>query len=55
VEAHTKVDVIVDLQELRALLQDRLPHVWAGAAVAAARREWPRWPEPGDTAQQQRF
>lgn len=41
VEAHTNVDVIVNVNELRNLLQDRLPHVWAGKSVAEAAISWP--------------
>ncbi|KAG2434032.1 hypothetical protein HXX76_007760 [Chlamydomonas incerta] len=43
VEAHTNVDVIVDLDEFKALLDDRLPHVWAGESVQKATIEWPDW------------
>ena len=41
VEAHTNVDVVVNVNELRALLKDRLPHVWAGKSVAEAAIPWP--------------
>lgn len=41
VEAHTNVDVVVDLAQLRALLQSRLPLVFAGASVEAAALPWP--------------
>lgn len=40
-EAHTNVDVVVDLAQLRALLQSRLPLVFAGASVEAAALPWP--------------
>lgn len=43
VEAHTTVDVVVDIPELRALLRDRLPRVWAGERVAGAKLPWPGW------------
>ncbi|KAL3161243.1 hypothetical protein ABBQ38_009607 [Trebouxia sp. C0009 RCD-2024] len=41
VEAHTNVDVVVNVNEFRALLRDRLPHVWAGKSVAEAVIPWP--------------
>ena len=41
VEAHTNVDVVVDLAQLRALLQSRLPLVFGGASVEAAALPWP--------------
>ena len=41
VEAHTNVDVVVNVNEFRALLEDRLPHVWAGKSVAEAAIPWP--------------
>ena len=41
VEAHTNVDVVVNVNEFRALLKDRLPHVWAGESVAEAAIPWP--------------
>ena len=41
VEAHTNVDVVVNVNEFRALLQDRLPHIWAGKSVAEAAIPWP--------------
>ena len=41
VEAHTNVDVVVDVTELRALLADRLPLVFAGWSVASAAIPWP--------------
>lgn len=41
VEAHTNVDVVVDIGELRALLADRLPLVFAGWPVPSAAIPWP--------------
>jgi len=41
VEAHTNVDVVVNVNEFRALLKDRLPHVWAGKSVSEAAVPWP--------------
>ena len=41
VEAHTNVDVVVNLEELRVLLADRLPLVYAGYSVADAAINWP--------------
>jgi Glycosyltransferase 61 len=41
VEAHTNVDVVVNVNEFRSLLADRLPYVYAGAPVDAARLPWP--------------
>jgi protein O-GlcNAc transferase len=41
VEAHTNVDVVVDVPALRALLASRLPLVYAGASVADAALPWP--------------
>lgn len=43
VEAHTNVDVIVNIEEFKALLDDRLPYVWAGAKVETAAIPWPIW------------
>lgn len=40
-EAHTNVDVVVNLEELRVLLADRLPLVYAGYSVADAAINWP--------------
>lgn len=40
-EAHTNVDVVVHLKELRALLQDRLPMVYEGVSVEHAKLPWP--------------
>lgn len=41
VEAHTNVDVVVNLKELRALLQDRLPLVYEGMSIEDAKLPWP--------------
>ncbi|KAL4853094.1 hypothetical protein ACK3TF_005878 [Chlorella vulgaris] len=41
VEAHTNVDVRVDIPAFRALLADRLPLVFAGWPVEAAAIPWP--------------
>ena len=41
VEAHTNVDVVVNLKELRLLLQDRLPLVYEGVSVEDAKLPWP--------------
>lgn len=41
VEAHTNVDVVVDLAQFRALLESRLPLVFGGASVADAALPWP--------------
>lgn len=41
VEAHTNVDVVVNLDELRSLLADRLPLVYAGYSVQDALLPWP--------------
>ena len=41
VEAHTNVDVIVDLQAVRALLDSRLPLVFQGKSVKEASLPWP--------------
>ena len=41
VEAHTNVDVVVNLDEVRALLESRLPLVFAGASVEEAALPWP--------------
>ena len=41
VEAHTNVDVVVNLGELRVLLDGRLPLVFAGAGVQDAALPWP--------------
>lgn len=41
VEAHTRVDVRVDVRAVRALLDDRLRVIRAGASVAQADLPWP--------------
>ena len=41
VEAHTNVDVVVNVAELRALLETCLPHVFDGASVDSASLPWP--------------
>ena len=41
VEASTQVDVVVDLVAFKALLDSRLPLVFAGARVADAALPWP--------------
>ena len=41
VEAHTNVDVIVNIQELRDLIASRLPLISAGLPVKAAALPWP--------------
>lgn len=41
VEAHTKVDVKVDIPAFRALLQERLPVVWNNTHPYYAQFEWP--------------
>jgi hypothetical protein len=40
-QAHTNVDVRVDIPAFRALLADRLPLVFAGWPVEAAAIPWP--------------
>ncbi len=40
-EAHTNVDVVVNTEELRELLADRLPLVYAGYPVSEAALDWP--------------
>lgn len=40
-QAHTNVDVRVDIDAFRALLADRLPLVFAGWPVEAAAIPWP--------------
>lgn len=40
-QAHTNVDVRVDIPAFRALLADRLPLVFAGWPVEAAHIPWP--------------
>lgn len=46
VEAQTKVDVKVDIQAFRALLQDRLPFVWNGTHPYYADIPWPDAKDP---------
>jgi len=41
VEAHTNVDVVVDLAQFRGLLESRLPLVFGGASIEAAALPWP--------------
>lgn len=41
VEAHTKVDVMVDIPAFRKLLQDRLPFVWNKTHPHLASIPWP--------------
>ena len=41
VEAHTNVDVVVNIAELRTLLETCLPHVFDGASVDQAALLWP--------------
>ena len=52
VEAHTNVDVIVDIPQLKKLLDSRLPMVFRGASVQAASAIWPpndpSHPQPWD-------
>ena len=45
-EAHTNVDVVVNLQEFKALLDSRLPLVFNGTAVADAELPWPTAGDP---------
>lgn len=40
-EAHTHVDIIVDLDELKQMLDARLPQVFAGASVSSLASVWP--------------
>lgn len=40
-EAHTNVDIIVDVKQLRAMLDTRLPRVLAGASVPELASVWP--------------
>lgn len=40
-QAHTNVDVVVDIPAFRALLADRLPLVFKGWPVEAAALPWP--------------
>ena len=46
VEAHTKVDVKVDIEAFRALLADRLPFVWNGTHPYYAEIDWPPAKDP---------
>ena len=41
IEAHTNVDVLVDVAQIRALLASRLPLVFAGLNVSDAQLPWP--------------
>ena len=41
VEAHTNVDVVVDIEAFKELLQSRLPLVFQGASVQDAALPWP--------------
>lgn len=41
-EAHTRVDVVVDIPEFRALLDSRLPLVWNGTSIKDAEIAWPK-------------
>jgi hypothetical protein len=41
VEAHTNVDIIVDIPQLTAMLDARLPAVLAGTPVHRLRSVWP--------------
>lgn len=41
VEAQTNVDVIVDLEQFKQLLDSRLPLVFQGASVEEAELAWP--------------
>ena len=41
VEAHTNIDIVVNLAELKILLDSRLPLVFTGASVAEAALPWP--------------
>jgi hypothetical protein len=40
-ESATKVDIIVDIPALKALLDSRLPLVFRGVSVAKAALPWP--------------
>lgn len=40
-EAHTTVDVVVDVEAVRQLLTDRLALIQAGASVEEASLPWP--------------
>jgi protein O-GlcNAc transferase len=41
VEAHTNIDVVVNLDEFKALLDSRLPLVFGNASIAEAAMPWP--------------
>ncbi|GMH43593.1 hypothetical protein BSKO_11515 [Bryopsis sp. KO-2023] len=41
VEAHTQVDVAVNLMSFRKLLEEKLPSIFAGASVDAIEASWP--------------
>lgn len=41
IEGHTNVDIIVNIDELEALLADRLPRVFNGSSVQDAALPWP--------------
>ena len=41
VEAHTNVDVVVNLEQFKDLLDSRLPLVFQGTSVAEAEIAWP--------------
>jgi hypothetical protein len=41
VEAHTNVDIVVNLDELKAMLDTRLPRVFAGEPVTKLASVWP--------------
>jgi protein O-GlcNAc transferase len=41
VEAHTNVDVVVDIKALERLLEDTLPAVWDAVPVEEAELPWP--------------
>ena len=43
VEAHTRVDIKVNISEFKSLLDSRLPFIWNGTPVAKADLEWPAW------------
>ena len=40
-EAHTNIDVVVNLDDFKALLDSRLPLVFANTSVADATLPWP--------------
>lgn len=41
VEAHTEIDVVVNLAELEELLDRQLPWIFAGAPIEEAALPWP--------------